>query len=259
MPDQRDFGQETLAQEEALARRAPERYGLDSGSNPPFERSPIVDAPLSAVEVRILGALIEKKITTPEYYPLSLNALVLACNQSTNRDPVSDYDEGTIGRTLEGLRQKGLAWVVSGGRVPKFEHRFGEKFRVAGAELAAMCVLMLRGAQTPGEIRGRSGRLHEFAGLPDVETALETLMRAEPPLVTRLPRLPGTKESRFAHLLGGSVAAADSETAAHAAAPPVERPESGDRVARLEREVESLRAEIHDLRRELEELKSGQT
>jgi uncharacterized protein YceH (UPF0502 family) len=210
---------------------------------------------LDAAEIRILGALLEKQITTPEYYPLTLNALVNACNQTTNRDPVTTLDEGTVARTLEGLREKSLVWVVRGGRAPKYEHRLAEKLALGAPETAVMCVLMLRGPQTPGEIRGRTGRLHAFAGIDEVEATLEGLMRTAPPLVTRLPRLPGTKEARFAHLLGGEPAAEITASSPRSEpAEPAAHPE-GERIARLEREIEALREEVELLRGQVAELR----
>jgi hypothetical protein len=217
-----------------------------------------VEPPLSPLEVRILGCLLEKQVTTPEYYPLTLNSLVSACNQTTNRDPVTAHDESAVERALEGLRDKGLIWVVRGGRALKYEHRLGEKLKLAPRETAALCVMMLRGPQTVGEIRGRTGRLYSYPNLEEVDAALETLMKAEPPLATRLPRLPGTKESRFAHLLGGEVAAQASEPPARegAAPAPVTTPAEGEKIARLEAEVAALRAEIEELRRQFLEIKS---
>jgi len=147
---------------------------------------------LDPVEIRVIGSLIEKQVTTPEYYPLTLNGLVNACNQTTNRSPVTSYDEGTVGRALLSLDRKGLIWTVQNSRVPKYGERLKEKLNLDGSQLAAMCVLLLRGAQTPGEIRARTGRLHPFASLAEVESALETMARAELPLVRKLPRLPGT-------------------------------------------------------------------
>lgn len=159
---------------------------------------------LTDVEVRILGALVEKEATTPDTYPLSLNALVLACNQSSNRDPVMQLDEDAVKRAVNNLRQQSLVRAVdqAGARVMKFRHLMTETMRLEGAELAAMCVLMLRAAQTPGEIRGRSGRLHTFATVGDVDATLESLVRRQ--LVAQLPRRAGQKETRFAHLLSGA-------------------------------------------------------
>ena len=215
-----------------------------------------MDVPLDPVEIRAIGSLIEKQVTTPAYYPLTLNALVNACNQTTNRDPVTTYDEGTIAHALESLREKGLAWIVTGSRVPKYEHRFSEKFKLAAREMAVMCVLMLRGFQTAGEIRGRTGRLYEFASLEEVEAALETLMKAEPPFAIKLPRLPGTKEPRFSHLLGGEVAGEGRESAPRAQAAIVEVPVENERIAKLESEIEDIRRELQELRRQLQDLKS---
>lgn len=220
-----------------------------------------MDVLLDPVEVRALGSLIEKQITTPEYYPLTLNSLVTACNQTTNRHPVVSYDEGAVSRALESLRTKNLIWAVRGGRAPKYEHRFSEQSKLAKPEIAVMCVLMLRGPQTVGEIRGRTGRLHEFASLEEVEGVLESLMSAQPPFAAKLPRLPGTKESRYAHRLGGEVHAEEHEAQPRAEPATMEpgttdvRAES-ERMARLEGEVEALREELQELRRQLLEFKS---
>ena len=161
---------------------------------------------LNAVEVRALGALIEKEITTPEYYPLTLNSVTTACNQKSNRDPVVSLEEKAVVRALEGLREKGLARQVSGVdmRVPKHYHLFDEKMCLTRPQVAALCVLMLRGPQTVGEIRGRSGRLYEFTDLEEVERVLmELVERSEGALVVQLARQPGRKESRYAHVLMG--------------------------------------------------------
>src|SRR5262249_32921989 len=152
------------------------------------QRDVIVDPILTPAEVRVLGSLVEKEITTPEYYPLTLNALTNACNQLSNREPVVSFDEKTVARALESLREKKLAWMVTGvGRVQKYEHRFAEAFHLAAQEIAVLCVLMLRGPQTVGEIRGRTGRLYEFKELDEVELTLQALMAVQPPLVARLP------------------------------------------------------------------------
>ena len=220
----------------------------------PQPAPPRPDVLLNPVEIRILGCLVEKQTTTPETYPLTLNSLRLACNQTTNRDPITTHDAETIERAIESLRRKELIWVVRGGRATKFDHRFAESFKLERRELAVMCVLMLRGPQTPGEIRARAERHYEFPGLEEVEQALETLMHAEPALVSKLLRLPGAKESRYAHRLGGD------DQAAHAASPGAEPPlPSGDTerqaVARLEGEVATLRQELDELRRQFLELK----
>lgn len=206
----------------------------------------MLDEPLSPLEARILGCLLEKQQATPEYYPLTLNALTAACNQTTNREPVMALEEAEVAMGLESLRQKGLVWVVSaaGSRATKYEQKLGEGLNLALQEVAALTVLLLRGPQTPGEIRSRSGRLYAFADLAEAEAALDSLAAAEPPLVARLPRQPGTKESRYAHLLGGPV---DTE----APVPPAAVPGQG-RVERLEAEVADLREGLASLREAFE-------
>src|SRR5580704_9331203 len=165
---------------------------------------------LTPPEARVLGALIEKEVTTPDYYPLSLNALVNACNQRSNREPVMDLDEEDVRQALHGLQDQRLAWPARGAdsRVAKYEHWSGEAFNFSRAETALLCVLLLRGPQTPGELRGRTERIHKFEEIGDVLGGLQKLMEREPPLVAVLARQPGTKESRYAHLLSGEVAAA---------------------------------------------------
>jgi uncharacterized protein YceH (UPF0502 family) len=210
---------------------------------------------LNDVEVRVAGSLVEKQLTTPDYYPLTLNALVHACNQISNRDPVVSYDERTVEEAIEGLRRKNLVYVFYGSesRVPKYKHMMREVFELSAAELAALCVLMLRGSQTLGEIRGRTGRMHEFADLAEVESALDALARRDEPLVVRLPRRPGQKDARYAQLLAGPPAEAEPGVEAEAA--PTQRAPAGERVARLETEVERLRSEVAELRRQLEEFR----
>jgi uncharacterized protein len=196
------------------------------------------------VELRVLGCMIEKQRTTPDVYPLSLNALRAACNQTTNRDPVVDYDEGTIREALNRLAQRGWARLASGpgSRAVKFRHLLGEALGVDDAEIAVLAVLMLRGPQTPGELKGRTERLHPFASLADVHQTLEGLIQRE--LVARLPRQPGQKEERYRQLLGGS----DGQTAEPEApiqpqrADPIE-----ERVRRLEEEVASLGERLENL------------
>src|SRR5438128_9885072 len=175
---------------------------------------------LTETEVRVLGALIEKQITTPEYYPLTLNALTAACNQKNNRNPVMSLTEAEVERALDSLREKNLAYVFHGStsRVPKFKHVAPEVLQLNPAELAVMCVLMLSGAQTAGEIRTRGSRLYDFPGLEEVDETLHALSTKDTrPMVVKLPRQPGQKESRFAQLLAGAVQSEDvaAEPAPH--------------------------------------------
>ncbi|HET7287821.1 MAG TPA: YceH family protein [Pyrinomonadaceae bacterium] len=204
---------------------------------------------LSDIEARVLGSLIEKQVTTPEYYPLTLNALTLACNQKNNRNPVTSYSENQVADAVESLREKNLAYVFYGSssRVPKYKHVMPEVMHLSHPELALMCVLMLRGAQTLGELRGNGGRLHEFSSLEEVEETLNGLISREPePLVVRLPRQPGQKEGRFAHLLSGEV---DVEALA-------ETPERVvSRRAGLEERVEALASEVEKLKQQFEEFR----
>jgi uncharacterized protein len=196
-----------------------------------------VDLALNDTEIRVLASLIEKESTTPEYYPLSLNAVTLACNQKSNRDPVVSYEEDRVRDALESLRRKKLVRSTTGSRVVKYEHSFLEVFNRGRRELALLCTLMLRGPQTVGELRDRSARIRPFSDLEEVEACLEGLMASGPgALVTRLARQPGTKEPRYMHLLGG------------AAEPAI--PHDAARAVPLEEQVESLRRELHDLRDE---------
>ena len=189
------------------------------------------------VELRVLGCLIEKQRTTPDQYPLSLNALRLACNQSTNRDPVVDYDEATIRAALERLSRREWVRLASGpgSRAAKYRHLFDEALGLDGAEISLLAVLMLRGPRTAGELKARTERLHAFASLPELDQTLSRLSERE--LVVRQPRRPGQKEERWAQLLGG-----EQE---EAAAPPAAPPDS------LEARVERLEADLAALRREL--------
>ncbi len=209
---------------------------------------------LNQVEARVLGALIEKEITTPDYYPLSLNALVNACNQKNNREPMMTVDENTVRTALYNLQAKRLAGPASGAdsRVTKYEHRIQEVFNFTRAETAIIDVLVLRGPQTPGELRGRTERMFRFEELSDVQATLQRLIERDPPLVKMLPRQPGTKESRYAHLLSGDVEG--WEAPAESSARSMESVDE-DRVARLEREVAELKEAISDLRVQLETLK----
>ena len=205
---------------------------------------------LNPIEARVLGALIEKDITTPDYYPLSLNALVNACNQKSNRDPVMALDENAVRDALYSLNDKGLAGAVSSAdsRVSKYEHRLQEKFNLPRGETAILCVLLLRGPQTPGELRGRSERMFSFNDLSDVQSALQRLMQREAPLVTALARQPGTKETRYAHLLCGEVAGAEAAAEAVVTSASLD----GSRITKLELEVGNLKSEVAALRQHLE-------
>jgi uncharacterized protein len=216
---------------------------------------------LTDIEARALGALIEKDITTPDYYPLSLNALVNACNQKNNRDPVMNLDNASVRQALTTLQEKRMAGPAGGAdsRVPKFEHRLQEVFNFDRREVAIVCVLLLRGAQTPGELRGRTDRMYRFEALDDVVSTLDRLAQREPPLVCMLARQPGTKEYRYMHLFSGEPleptvsratleqesSAASSTTPAPSATPPALR------LARLEEEVATLRAELSEVQQQL--------
>ena len=206
---------------------------------------------LDDIQTRVLGSLVEKEITTPDYYPLSLNALINACNQKSNRAPEMHLDEESVRDALHSLNVKNLAAAASGAdsRVTKYEHRFQEVFNFTRPETALICVLMLRGPQTPGELRGRAERLHRFDTLDDVHTTLGRLMKWDPPLVKMLPRLPGTKEARYAHLLAGDVQAWEPESEMEVAA--ASGSADSERVTRLENEVAALRQEIVDLKQQV--------
>lgn len=207
---------------------------------------------LTDTEARVLGALIEKEITTPDYYPLSLNALVNACNQKNNRDPVMSLDENSVRDALYSLQAKRLAGPTSSAdsRVTKYEHRIQEVFNLTRAEEAVMDVLLLRGPQTPGELRGRTERMYRFEELSDVQAALQKLMQREPPMVKMLARQPGTKESRYAHLLSGEMEGWDAppEVSAGSRA----HNNNDERIARLESEVADLRRELAELKQQME-------
>jgi len=216
-------------------------YNLDELN---FEEVGCVDWNLNEEQVRVLGALVEKDITTPEYYPLSLNALVNACNQKSNREPVMTLGEEAVRDALAGLQEYRLAGPAGGAdsRVTKYEHRMQEVFNFDRREIALLCVLLLRGAQTPGELRGRTERMYRFETLDDVQGALQKLMQREPPLVKMLARQPGTKESRYAHLLASNMQwAADEQLSP---APNLE-----------DSEIVCLREEVTELRKEVESLK----
>jgi uncharacterized protein YceH (UPF0502 family) len=203
---------------------------------------------LTENEARVLGCLIEKDITTPEYYPLSLNALVNACNQKTNREPVMQLAEDDVRAALEGLQEQRMAGPARGAdsRVTKYEQRLQEVYNFTRPEIAVLCVLLLRGPQTPGELRGRAERLHRFEALDDVQSALLKLMQREPPLAKILPRQPGTKESRYAHLFSGDVIASEMSAATGAGSPRTSADD--DRLTRLEEELAEVRRELGEVK-----------
>lgn len=211
---------------------------------------------LNETEARILGSLVEKQLTTPEYYPQTLNALVNACNQKSNRDPVVKYDEKTVENCLEVLRDRNLVYVFYGStsRVPKYKHMLPSVFELEPPDTAIITELLLRGPQTLGELRGRCERLHAFAGLGEVQETLDGLMRRDDPLVIKLPVQPGQKEARFAHLLSGEI---DIEALAVAQATRSTRSGGVDseRMEKLEEEVTSLRAEVETLKETFEEFR----
>src|SRR5438445_1774257 len=208
---------------------------------------------LTEIETRVLGSLIEKDITTPDYYPLSLNALVNACNQKNNRDPVMTLDEAAVRGALATLQERRMAGPAGGAdsRVTKYEHRLQEVFNFDRREIAIVCVLLLRGAQTPGELRGRTDRMYRFEALDDVVSTVQKLMDRQPPLVRVLPRQPGTKESRYVHLFAGDTFPPLTPETANSRV----RPESPDeqRIANLEAEVAALKRDFQELKRQVSE------
>jgi uncharacterized protein len=216
-----------------------------------------VNLVLNEIEARVLGCLVEKEITTPEYYPLSLNALVHACNQKSNRDPLMNLDEAAVRQALRGLSDQGAARSAGGdSRVAKYEHRLGEMFNFTRPEIAILCELLLRGPQTPGELRSRAERMHAFVDLGVVHSTLKHLMEREPPLVTLLPKQPGTKEARYAHLLSGKIEIREEEPShPRKEAAPITISADGERLSRLESEVAGLRDEVADLKRQFAEFR----
>jgi len=212
-----------------------------------------VNIVLNAAEARVLGSLVEKDITTPDYYPLSLNALINACNQKNNREPVTNFDEETVRLALRNLSEKRLAGPAGGAdsRVTKYEHRLQEVFNFTRPETAILCVLLLRGPQTPGELRGRTERMHRFEDLDEVLSGLQQLMRRDPPLAKALGRRPGTKEIRYAHLLSGDVEAWEppAETASGSGSADAER------IIQLEEQVAALRNEVAELKQQMAEFR----
>ena len=208
---------------------------------------------LTVVEARVLGALIEKEITTPEYYPPSLNALTNACNQKSNREPVMRLEEDEIRKALNHLESQALVRSIAESRATKFEHRLQDAFNFYRPEVAILCELLLRGPQTPGELRTRASRMHPFEDLESVHSALQRLSKREPPLVTVLPRQSGTKEARYAHLMGETMpagAAAPSERNEES-----NRPERGTGHAQDAQAVEALASDVAQLRAEVADLR----
>jgi len=210
---------------------------------------------LTEIEARILGSLVEKQLTTPEYYPQTLNALTAACNQKSNRDPVVSYDEKTVIDALEHLRDRNLVYVFYGStsRVPKYKHMLPSVYELEPPATAIMCVLMLRGPQTLGELRGRTERLYDFSGLGEVQETLDSLLRRDESFIVKLERQPGQKEARFAHLLCGEI-----DVEAFAAAATAHRSHAGadnERIEKLEEEVTTLRTEVENLRSTFDEFR----
>ncbi len=207
---------------------------------------------LTQVETRILGCLVEKQLTTPEYYPLTINALTAACNQKSNRDPVMSLGETEIMAAIDDLRDKNLVYLYYGStsRTVKYKHMLPSVYELDAAGTAIMAVLFLRGPQTLGEIRERTGRLHEFGGLGEVQETLDSLSRRDEPLIVKLERQPGQKEARYAHMLSGAI---DVEKLA--AARTVHSPSGDDRIAKLEQEVAELRNELTAFRSDFDEFR----
>ncbi len=217
-----------------------------------------MDVVLNEYELRVLGALVEKQIATPDYYPLSLNALMNGCNQKSHRDPVVSYDEATVARAIDGLKEKKIIYVFHGSeaRVPKYGHLFPKAYELNEVEVAVMCVLILRGPQTPGELRSRTSHLHNIEQLSDVETTLQSLSSREQPLVVRMARLPGARESRYAHLFGGPVSVDDVTASPKTELATPRVPVDDGRLARFEEEIRSMRREIDELKQEFAKFKS---
>jgi hypothetical protein len=205
---------------------------------------------LSEIETRVLGSLVEKELTTPDYYPLSLNALVNACNQKSNRVPVMNLSESAVSEALRNLDKEGLAGRADNmdGRVTKFEHRLQEAFNLDRRETSILCELLLRGPQTPGELRGRAERMYQFDELGQVQATLQRLAQREPPMVKMLPRSPGTKEARYSHLLSGDVQTLVSETTPEADA--IHGIADREQISRLENQIAVLQDEVGNLKQQ---------
>lgn len=213
---------------------------------------------LTEIEIRVLGSLIEKQLATPEYYPMTLNALVAACNQKTSRDPVVNYNDTQVLGAIDDLRDKNLVYVFYGStsRTPKYKHMMPEVFELSAGQVALMCVLMLRGAQTLGELRERTGRLYEFSGFAEVEENLNALVANDiQPLVVRLARQPGQKEARLAHLLASEAAISATIERTATFEQTAASPAQTERIARLEAQVETLASELETLKQTFENFK----
>jgi len=218
---------------------------------------PAPELNLTETEVRVLGSLIEKDITTPDYYPLSLNALVNACNQKNNRDPVMTLNEDSVRQALDSLQERRMAGPAGGAdsRVTKYEHRLQEVFNFDRRETAMICVLLLRGPQTPGELRGRSERMYHFETLDDVQSAIQKLTERQPPLVRVLPRQAGTKESRYMHLFAGDAGIPAEADSPNAYPPRGEKQLDSSRLSLLENEISELKRAVGELRQQLVEFR----
>jgi len=219
-----------------------------------------MDLYLNPIEARVLGALIEKEVTTPEYYPMSLNALTNACNQKSNREPVMELSESDVVIAIDTLKDKKLSWQFSssGGRVPKYEHNLRSLFTFSKAEIAVICILLLRGSQTVGEIRTRTDRLYSFSSLEETEKTIRDLIsRPDGPFVVELPRQPGRKESRFVHLFCGMPDVSSvQETSELTARPEIKQSATiNERFTNLEEDVAILRNELSQLRQQFLEFK----
>jgi uncharacterized protein len=213
-----------------------------------------VNIVLTEIEARVLGCLVEKEITTPEYYPLSLNALVHACNQKSNREPLMNLDENAVRHALRALGDQMLARSAGGdSRVPKYEHRLADTFNFTRPETAVLCELLLRGPQTPGELRSRAERMHPFEDLSVVHSTLKHLMEREPPLVKVLPRQAGNKEARYVHLLSGDVEIREGSPVKEA--PPSRISGENERIAELEVQISGLQKEVADLKSQFAEFR----
>jgi len=213
---------------------------------------------INDVEIRIIGCLIEKEITTPEYYPLTLNALVNACNQKSNRSPVVSYEETAVVRALDSLQEIGFSEKIykADSRVPKYQQLFSKKMGLSRRELAVMCELMLRGPQTPGELRARADRMYQFEGIGEAEEILNELMGREKPLVIKLPRQAGKKEARYAHLLSGEPDIMESELQVPEETATLQVRAENERIAKLESDVAALRRDFDGLKKQFSDLKN---